>query len=147
MKDDEKQIRDWQEHVRESFGDQSRLIQYLFETMDNFYYRYLETGSSKNLRTAELAPGKYGALSFETSMVEALKHPRPEARPGIIEMAKAHAKTGGASLRQGLWVEVKELTPDQGHLIITAEINWDFPDFSDASKRIQKKVRKPVEKE
>lgn len=73
MSDNTKQIQDWQEQVRSSFGDESRLYKYLFETMDNFYYRYLETSLNKNLTTQELSARRWGAMSFENSMVEALK--------------------------------------------------------------------------
>lgn len=140
MKDHEKQIQDWQEHLRESFGDESRLSQYLFETMNNFFYRYLETSTSKNLQTIELAPKTYGALSFESNMVDALKSPHPAAKPGIIELAKTMAKGEKPMLRYGLWVEVIQLTADKGQLKITSEINWGFPDFNDKSKWLQKKV-------
>jgi hypothetical protein len=140
MKDPQKQIQDWQEHIRESFGDQARLFSYLFETMDNFYYRYLETTLSKDLKTSELAPRMYGALSFESNMMEALKSPNPQAKPGIIELAKSVPKAQNPMVRYGLWSEVMEMTADRGHLRITAEINWGFPEFTDKSKWLQKVV-------
>ncbi len=140
MKDHDKQIQDWQKHVRETYGDQGKLFDYLFETLNNFFYRYLETTQSKNLLTSELAPKKYGAVSFENNMVEALKAPNKLAKPGIIELAKSVSKTENPMIRYGLWVEVIDLSSDHGKLKITSEINWGFPEFSDKSKWIQKTV-------
>lgn len=140
MKDADKQIRDWQEHVRESFGDEKKLYEYLFSTMDNFYYRYIETSQSKNLKTSQLRPGTFGALSFETSMVDALKAPNPEARAHIIELAKRIPKAQNPAVRYGLWVDVLELTAERGHLRFSSEINWGFPDYQDSSMYMQKKV-------
>lgn len=141
MKDNEKQIQDWQEHVRETFGDERKLYEYLFETMDNFYYRYLETSISKNLKTQELGPKTYGAVSFETSMLEALKNPNPKAKPGIIELAKRVPRAENPSVRYGLWVEVQELASERGSLVLTAEINWGFPEFTEASSAVRKQVK------
>lgn len=140
MKDHDKQVQDWQEHVRETYGDQTRLFDYLFETLNNFFYRYLETAESKNLVTKDLSPKRYGAFSFENNMVEALKAPNKLAKPGIIELAKSVPKADNPMIRYGLWVEVLDLNADHGKLKITSEINWDFPNFSDKTKLIQKTV-------
>ena len=140
MKDHDKQIQDWQEHLRASFADESKLVEYLFTTMDNFYYRYLETSTSKNLKTTPLKERTYGALSFEPSMVEALKNPAAGAKAGIIDLAKSVPRDLHPAVRFGLWVEVDRLTSEKGHLVFTAEINWDFPDYQESSKRVQKRV-------
>lgn len=133
---DEKKIEERKNKVLETFGDRNNLFRYLFDTLDNFYYRYIETSLTKDLHTTELSPGTFGAISFE-AMFEALKKPHPEAKPHIIELAKIDRN---ATVRYGLWVEVKELTQDFGKLKIVSEINWGFPDFQDGGKRIQKTV-------
>lgn len=133
---DEKLIQERKNRVHDAFGDKSALYHYLFETLDNFYYRYLETTLTKDLHTSELLPGVFGAVSFET-MLEALKKPNPEAKAGIIEAAKTDRNS---TIRIGLWVEVKELTQDRGSLKIVSEINWGHPEFQDPSKRLEKKV-------
>lgn len=133
---DEKLIQDRKNMVHETFGDKNNLLRYLFETLDNFYYRYLETSLTKDLHTTELLPGVFGALSFE-GMFEALKKPNAEAKPALIALAKADRN---AKVRFGLWVQVKELEQDRGDLKIVAEINWGHPEFEDASRRIQKVV-------
>ncbi len=134
---DEKFIQDRKNKIHETFGDQSQLYKYLFDTLDNFFYRYLETTLSKDLKTSELLPKTFGALSFET-MLEALKKPKAEAKSGIIELAKADRNS---TIRFGLWVEITELTQDYGKMKILSEINWGHPEYQDPSKRIQKIVK------
>lgn len=133
---DEKLIQERKNKVHEAFGDKANLYRYLFDTLDNFYYRYLETTLTKDLHTTELLPGVFGAVSFET-MFESLKHPHPDAKTALIQLAKADRN---ATVRTGLWVEIKELTQDHGRMKIVAEINWGHPDFQDPSKRLQKTV-------
>lgn len=136
----DKQISDWQEKVRATFGDENKLYQYLFETMDNFYYRYLETTQNQNLKTQKLAPHIWGARSTESSMVDALKIKNPEAKKGIIELAKTVPKAQGPSVQYELSADVQELTPEHGKIIFVAQINWGFPDFQDDSRQFKKTV-------
>lgn len=137
---DKQMIHDWQEKVRASFGDESRMYEYLFNTMDNFYYRYIETTIHQNLRTQELGPHLWGARSSEPSMVDALKLTNPVAKKGIIELAKSVPKTQGPSVQYELSANVKELKPDHGELHITSTINWGFPDFTDNERIFTKTV-------
>ena len=132
MSDSTKQIQDWQEKVKSSFGDESKLLHYLFETLDNFYYRYLETSTDKNLKTSQLSHQVWGAMSVERSMVDALKITNPEAKTGLIEMAKTTAKID-AKVQYTLKVEVQELKPDHGQLYVISEIFW-------GTGRVSKKV-------
>jgi hypothetical protein len=137
----DKQISDWQEKVRNSFGDESKLYEYLFETMDNFYYRFLETTVDSNLRTTSLAPHLWGARSSEPSMVDALKITNSVAKKGIIELAKSVPKSEGPRVQYELLADVEELTPDHGEIQFVGMINWGFPDFEDASKQFKKTVK------
>jgi hypothetical protein len=130
---EEKKIQDWKNKLHDAFGDQKNLYTYLFNTLDNFYYRWLE----KELTTSEIAPKVYGAVT-ESNMMDALKRPNPAAKAGIIEAAKAN-KDG--RVRFGLWVEVKELTQDRGSMTVVSEINWDYPSYQDASKKLSKRVK------
>lgn len=133
---DEKLIQDRKNKIHEAFGDQKNLYAYLFETLDNFYYRYLETSLTKDLHTTELAPKTFGAVSFE-SMFEALKKPHPETKAAIIQLAKDDRN---AQVRFGLWVEIKDISQDYGKMKIVSEINWGHPEYQDSSKRLQKTV-------
>ena len=136
----DKQIHDWQEKVRESFGDEAKLYEYLFNTMDNFYYRYLETTTDTNLKTEQSGPHLFGARSSEGSMVDALKITNPVAKKGIIELAKSVPKSQGPSVRYELLTHVKELTTDRGEIHIVSDINWGFPNFESKDKKCSKTV-------
>lgn len=136
----DKQIQDWQEKVRSTFGEQSKLYEYLFETMDNFYYRYLETTTDKGLKTTALAPHLWGARSVETSMVDALKLQNPVAKKGIIELAKNVPKAQGPAVQYELIADVEELTADHGEIQFVSSINWGFPDFDDPKCQQKKTV-------
>jgi hypothetical protein len=119
---DEKLIHDWQEKVRSSFGDLSKLYQYLFETMDNFYYRYLETSTDKNLKTQQLSQGLWGASSVESDMLQALKVQSPATKEVIMELAKTVPKAQGPKVEYSLKVQIVELSADKGKLIFCAEV-------------------------
>jgi hypothetical protein len=136
----DKQIQDWQEKVRRSFGDQSKLYEYLFSTMDNFYFRYLETTTSQNLHTRELDPNRWGARSSEGSMVDALKITNPEAKKGIIELAKTVPKALGPRVDYELSAKVVELSSDKGEIHFLSVINWGYPDYQNPSRKVQKSV-------
>jgi hypothetical protein len=140
MQDNQKQIADWQTKVRQSLGDESKLLHYLFETMDNFYYRYLETTESKDLKTSELESHLWGARSYETNMGNAFKTTVKDAKSGITELAKRIPRDQKPSVRYSLTAKVQELTPEHGHLIIGSEISWDFPNFKDPQLRVVKTI-------
>jgi hypothetical protein len=140
MENNQKLIQQWQDKVRSSFGDKSNLYSYLFETMDNFYYRYIETTQDRDLKTQQLAENLWGSTSTETSMVDALKLQQAEAKKGIIELAKRVPKSQGPAVKYALTAEIKQFDVDVGHIIFTAEINWGFPDFKNESSRMRKVV-------
>ncbi|MFP5386705.1 MAG: hypothetical protein ACLGHN_11540 [Bacteriovoracia bacterium] len=136
----DKQIQEWQEKVRTTFGEESKMYEYLFETMDNFYYRYLETTVDKNLKTASLGPHLWGAKSTETSMVDALKITNPVAKKGIIELAKSVPKSEGPAVQYELLANVEELSADRGEIHLVSVINWGWPDFENPEKQFKKTV-------
>lgn len=136
----DKQIQEWKEKIQSKYGDESSLYEYLFTTMDNFYYRYLETTLDKNLKTTELANQTWGARSQENSMVDALKIKNPIAKKGIIELAKTNPKSVNPTVRYELNVFVKNLKSDKGEILISSTIDWGFPDYVDENKRFKKTV-------
>jgi len=137
---DTKQISEWQDKVHSSFQDEHRLFEYLFETLDNFFYRYLETSTDKNLKTKELGNKKFGVFSFESDMVQALKV-KGASKGGIMELAKTVPREKGPKVRYGLWAQIDELHTDRGELTLVAEVNWGFPEFEDKSKSLQQQVK------
>jgi hypothetical protein len=136
----DKQIQEWQEKVRSTFGDEAKLYEYLFETMDNFYYRYIETSLNKELKTTSYGPHLWGAKSRETDMVVALKITNPVAKKGIMELAKSVPKAQHPAVQYELLANVEELTTDHGEIHLISVINWGWPDFNDQEKVFKKKV-------
>jgi len=110
--------------------------------MENFFYRYLETSESKNLKVSELGEKHYGAYSFETDMVTALKIQDKEIKYGIMELAKSVPKAQKPMVRYGLSVKVHQLTADEGHLDFFTEVNWNFPEFGTEKQKVKKIVFK-----
>lgn len=140
MKENEQLIQDQATRIRETFGNEAKLYEYLFETMENFFYRYLETAESKNLKVSEMAKLTFGAQSFESSMVDALKIKNPAAHLGILELAKRVPKAQKPLVKYTLLVTIKEFTSDHGDLVVTTKIDWGFPEFTDESKSVRKDV-------
>lgn len=140
MSDNTKQIHEWQDKIKHTFDNEGKMHDFLVDTMDNFLYRYLDTTEDKNLKTFEIAPYIYGAESFESSMVEALKISDASTKAGIMELAKTVPKAQRPTVKYRLQTQIKELTPDRGHLIITALVNWDFPHFMDRTKMTKREV-------
>ncbi len=136
----DKQIQDWQEKVRSSFGDETKLYEYLFETMNNFYFRYLETTTDRDLKTSALAPSVWGARSSESSMVDALKITNPVAKRGMIEMAKSYPKAMNPKVLYELSAHVDELSSERGKIKFISKIDWGFPEFNDSEKVCKKVV-------
>ena len=140
MSDNTKQIHEWQDKLKHAFDNEGKLHDYLLDTMDNFLYRYLETTETKNLKTFEIAPYIYGAESYESSMVEALKISDVGTKSRIMELAKTIPKAQKPMVKYRLQTQIKELTPERGHLIITASVSWDFPLFMDKTKMSKREI-------
>lgn len=130
MSDTKKQIEDWQNKLRLSFDEASKLQLYLLNTLENFYFRYLETTLSKDLKTQLLSNNTYGTMSIETNVQSIMGIKNPEVRPKLIAALKNYGKSEGVEVRYGLNVEFKKLNPENGELIIRSFIDWDFPNFS-----------------
>lgn len=140
MSDNSKLIHEWQDKVKHSFDDESKLYEYLFHTMENFFYRYLETSENKELKVFEMAPHVFGAESFESNMGDAFKIKNPVIKEGIKELAKSVPRSEKPQVKYRLDARVHQLTADKGHLTITASVNWGFPVFMDKSKLAKKEV-------
>jgi hypothetical protein len=136
----DKQIQDRKVKIESLYGNEAELYNYLFITLDNFYYRYLETTLDKNLKTTELSPGLWGARSRESSMVDALKITNPLAKPGIIELAKTVPKIQGPLVEYELSALIKELKTDHGEIHLKAIIRWGFPNLDNHAKQFKKEV-------
>jgi len=140
MDDNQKLINEQQSKIKEIFSDDHKLHEYLFQTMDNFYFRYLETTENQNLKTFQIAPNIYGTESFEISMPQALKVSDPEIKSGITELAKTVPKAERPRVKYRLDTRILEFGSDKGHLKITALVSWDFPYYLNKEKMKTKEV-------
>jgi hypothetical protein len=138
MKDSDKQIQDGQEKVKTTFEQKGQMEKFLHETMDNFYYRYLETTESKGMKTEKIAENMWGAQSFESNMADALKNPNPNIKPFVMELAKRIPKAQKPLVRYTL-AAIHGSLAEKGNFLLLSEVSWDFPTFGDPSKCFQTK--------
>ncbi|MFA5584436.1 MAG: hypothetical protein WDA09_09490 [Bacteriovoracaceae bacterium] len=122
---DNKQIIELQKQkIASHFSDSQALLDYMIETLSNFYYRYLETTKDQDLQTIELGPKRWGAQSNESNNMEILKIKNPNVRPHLIEAAKSLGAQGGLSVQYTLGIEPLELNSENGEIIIFSKIDW-----------------------
>lgn len=121
---DQRKIEEQKLKIVSHFSDSPALLDYLIETLNNFFYRYLETSQSQNLQTTEIGPKQWGAQSVATDSMEILKIKNPNVRPHLIAAAKSLGSKGGLKVTYTLGVEPKELTPDHGNILVFAKIDW-----------------------
>jgi hypothetical protein len=151
----QKKITDWQQRVFSEFNDDSKLCSYLFETMENFFYRYLETTLHKNLKIQELSPKTFGALSSETNMLEALKIKYPDSKQAIIELAKKVPKQENPTVHYSLSVFLQDFHSESGTILITAEVKalvsiqkkiiFNYHDLTEFRKKLALKLEEACE--
>ena len=110
--------------IASHFSDSQALLDYMMETLGNFYYRYLETTKDQDLQTIELGPKRWGAQSSESNSMEVLKIKNPSVRPHLIEAAKSLGAQGGLNVQYTLGIEPLELNSEKGEIIIFAKIDW-----------------------
>lgn len=122
--DNKQKIEEQKQKIAAHFSDSQSLLDYLIETLNNFFYRYLETTLSKNLTTTEIAPRKWGAQSVETDSMEILKIKNPAIRPHLIAAAKTLGGKGGLKVTYTLGIEPKELGSDAGEIIVFSKVDW-----------------------
>ena len=98
-------------------------------TLDNFAYRYLETNSSKDITTQFNGKDLYTVTSYEEDPMCALKISEPNAKKGVIELAKKFSSTKGVGLkiRYQLLCDISGISPNgSGTIICKASINWNM---------------------
>lgn len=125
---DEELKREWEQKIRQSYADGDALIRFMRETVDNFAYRYISTGPNPTPKAEFQGEKLLEVRTFEDSMVNALKISHPEAKNGIKELAKAVPKAQRPTVLYALGVEIHELKPDHGKVVVRARVNWSFPE-------------------
>lgn len=117
-------IQEQKQKIAAQFSHSEMLLDYLIETLDSFLHRYLQTSQVSALHTCEIGEKQWGGKSFETESMEILKIKNPAIRPHLIAAAKTLAAKGGLRVEYTLGIEPKELTAEQGELIIFSKVDW-----------------------
>lgn len=73
-------------------------------------------------------------------MGEAFKSQDAAIKEGVKNLAKSVPKEKSPRVQYSLKTIIDSAQGDQGNILIEAEVNWDFPDFSETTKnrRIKK---------
>ncbi len=148
-------ILQWKNKLDKDFGDSQKLYEYLFETLENFFYRYLETSISKNLKISTLDENVFGAVSIETNMLESLKIKFPDSKKILIDLAKKIPKHQGPQAKFSLKVKVHTLTHDYGKIDIISSVEglevfekkviFEYNDFQIFRKNLATKLEEACE--
>ena len=127
---DEELKREWEQKIRSSYSDGDALVKFMRETMDNFAYRYISSTLTPTPTTHFTSANKVEVQAREESMVQALKIGNPQAKSGIMELAKTVPKAKHPTVQYGIALELQEFKPDLGKIVVRASVNWDFPEHN-----------------
>jgi hypothetical protein len=154
-KDDKEKIESWRNHIDSKFSDSKEIYLYLFETLENFFYRYLETTQTKNLKVTTFSSHLYGAESVETNMLEALKIKHPDSKRVLIDLAKKVPKDQNPQAYFSLKVMVEKLEHDSGKIFIYSEVRglhtfqkkiiFEYQNFETYRKELANKLEEACE--
>ena len=124
---DEEIKRQQEEKIRAAYGDSEHLIKFLTDTMDNFAYRYISTTKTANPRVAINDSKTLVVMSYEDSMVNALKIENATAKEGIKDLARRVPKAQAPTVQYVISCHPQTLESDAGKLVLTARVNWNYP--------------------
>lgn len=139
--DHKQKIDEQKEKIISHFSDSQVLLDYLIDTLNNFFHRYLETTKNSQLTTVELAPKVWGAMSVETNSMEILKIKNPAIRPHLINAAKTLAAQGGLTITYTLGIEPKVMNAENGELIIFSRADWSKTPLTMEQSLVEKKIK------
>lgn len=117
-------IEEQKQKISSHFSDSQVLLDYLIDTMNNFFHRYIETTQSRDIMTTELSPKRWGGESVENNSMEILKIKNPQIRPHLIAAAKSLGAKGGLKVRNTIGIEPKVMNAENGELIIFSKVDW-----------------------
>ena len=141
----EKLTIEMQEKAKKLYENHDALDEFFFYTLNNFSYRYFDTPSAKG-ESAYKTGQTYVVTSLETSLVEALRCQNKESKKQLIEFAKNCNIKENPCVQSILSSTLSNFTGASGDIVVTAELNWDFPTFSsNENKKIVKRVKHSFE--
>ena len=134
--------KDLDEKIKNHYNSNEALISYFNQTFESFIHRYLETTSTKDVKSEEVSPLNFVAISYESNMGEAFKISQTKIKEGIKNLAKTVPKEKNPRVQYKLQAKFTELTPTHGTIILESSVNWDFPDFASVIEKSQNKIVK-----
>ena len=141
-KDDfEKLTCEMNEKVLGQLGSPEGLESFLVQVLESFSYRYIMTESSEEHSVQKYQEEETFLLfcrSIEYRMGEALKCQHPMAKEGILSLAKSVPKKDRPCVLYEIFLNLSESSEN---IIVRTVINWDFPNFKDKSKRVEKEIK------
>lgn len=132
---DENIKREWEEKIRQAYGDSGHLLKFMSETLENFAYRYISTADFTTPKLEHASEKRWVIRTLENSMVNALKVSNPTAKEGIKQLAKTVPHAQKPTVQYELVCEIFELKADQGKVTVTARINWNYPSFEKSNEQ------------
>jgi hypothetical protein len=128
--------------VRDSLNEEGLFGLAVF-TLENFAYRYLETINCTNIKAQKISDSHFFVESIETEPLKALKISNPEAKKGLISLAKrfSSAKGEGIQVKQELHINFKDLSSSgSGNIECFSKLNWNiYNNFKDEEGLFVKK--------
>lgn len=126
------------EKIHQLFKDNKAYLDYILQTKKNFLYRYLETSINKDIQINSSGSNILLAESFETNMGEAFKISDPTIKEGIKLLAKNVPRENKPAVRYSLKTILEDIRGENGKIVIEAQVNWGFPEYSSANAKIKK---------
>ncbi len=130
--------REWQQKLHESYQNSDNLLQFISQTLDSISYRYMTEAHIHFNNSVILVEAK------EENLGIALKISDPEIKEAVKLMAKSVPREQKPALVSRIWVELKELSADQGEITIKSEVNWNHPEHLSDTKLKKIKTKKLV---
>lgn len=126
--------------IHELYKDQKAFIDYILQTKSNFLFRYLETSTDKNIQIQMPKLNYFLAESFENNMGNAFKTENAKVKEGVKNLAKSVDRSLNPKVKYSLATDVQKISENGGKIIITATINWGFPDFNNSPNQESKTI-------
>lgn len=131
---------DMKNKVLAQFSGVKDILDYIEFTLSNFSYRYLESESTGKISVNwqgqdSGAGGSLSVAAFESELAQSLKTKNVKTRKGIIDMAKISKKADRPMVAYKLCVSWDDLGQNDVTLLAYAEVNWDFPEFKEATDK------------
>lgn len=142
VEDKERLERELKQRVLQNMNGREELSEFFQTTLTNFAYRYIESDST-GVSKASWSDDKTLVVELkEHTLANALKTDNRNTRAGLIELAQSFHKRDNPCVRYQLGVVLSDVNNQGGgDFMAFAEVHWDFPNFTDDSKRNYQSIK------